>query len=96
MSTAYHPQTNRLVECFNRILCEALAKYTNEEKNDWDLYISSVLFAYRNMQHNTTKFELFYLTYGRKVILLIDCDDITTKEEDKVNILLERTCKLIT
>ena len=52
LSTAYHPQTNGLVERFNRTLCEALAKYANEEKDDWDLYIPSVLFAYRNMKHN--------------------------------------------
>ena len=76
LSTAYHPQTNGLVERFNRTLCEALAKYANEEKDDWDLYIPSVLFAYRNMKHNTTKFEPFYLTYGRKATLPIDCNNI--------------------
>jgi len=96
LSTAYHPQTNGLVERFNRTLCEALAKYANEEKDDWDLYIPSVLFAYRNMKHNTTKFEPFYLTYGRKATLPIDCNNIITKEDDEVNILLERTQQLIT
>lgn len=29
LSTAYHSQTNGLVECFNRILCETLAKFAN-------------------------------------------------------------------
>ena len=48
------------------------------------------------MQHNTTKFEPFYLTYRRKATLPIDCDNTTTKEEDKINILLERTHQLIT
>lgn len=54
LSTAYHPQTNRLVECFNQTLCKVLTKYTNTNKDDWDLYLSSVLFAYRIKGHNTT------------------------------------------
>jgi hypothetical protein len=72
LSTAYHLQTNRLVERFNRTLCEALAKYANENKNDWDVYLSSVLFAYRTKKHNTTRYKPFYLIYGRDAILLIE------------------------
>jgi len=47
------------------------------------------------MKHNTTKFEPFYLTYRRKAILSIDCNNIITKEDDEVNILLERTQQLV-
>jgi transposase InsO family protein len=72
LSTAYHPQTNGLVERFNRTLCEALAKYANENKDDWDIYLSSVLFAYRTKRHNTTRHEPFYLMYGRDAVLPIE------------------------
>jgi hypothetical protein len=72
LSTAYHPQTNGLVEWFNWTLCEALAKYANTEKDDWDLYIPSVLFAYQIKRHETTHHEPFYLIYGRDAILLIE------------------------
>jgi hypothetical protein len=65
LSTPYHPQTNGLVERFNRTLCESLAKIT-EGKEDWDQHIAPVLFAYRTAKQASTKMTPFYLLYGRK------------------------------
>ena len=69
--TSYHSKTNKLVERFNKTLYELLAKLV-EERNNQDQYIASSLFAYNTSKQNSIKIELFYLTYEKKVILLID------------------------
>src|SRR6266511_3678191 len=76
LSTPYHPKTNELVEKFNKTLCESLAKL-NEERENWDEYISPILFAYRTKTNKSIQFTPFYLTYGREAILPFDKDNKT-------------------
>jgi hypothetical protein len=93
LSSPYHPQTNGLVERFNRTLCEGLAKVT-ERENEWDRYIESVLFAYRTNKHNTTKRTPFFMVYGREAILPID-DNNQDEEISEKDSLLKRTYDII-
>ena len=84
LSTSYHPQTNGLVERFNKTLCEALAKLSTDK--DWDEKIPSVLFAYRNKVQSSTKVKPFYLVYGRKARFLNE----ELVEEDRLVEIMER------
>ena len=57
-TSAYHPQTDGLVECFNRTLTSMLAKTVEV---DWDQRLPYVLFAYRA----STLESPFFFLYGR-------------------------------
>ena len=64
-STAYHPQTNGAIERFNSTFERQLAKLTDENMNNWDVHLNSVVFAYNTGQHTTTKYSPFQLLFGR-------------------------------
>ena len=53
-TTAYHPQTDGLVERFHRTLTDMLAKSVQQGGKDWDLRLPYVLFAYRASPQTST------------------------------------------
>ncbi len=71
LSSSYHPQSNGLVEYFNRTLCEGLAKVA-ETINDWDTYIQPVLFSYRTRELRVIGQPPFTLVYGKNLVLVMD------------------------
>ena len=71
-TTAYHPQTDGLVERFNNTLAEAISSYVSSNQLDWDVYIPAILFAYRTSPCVSTGDTPFYLLYGREPRLAPD------------------------
>ena len=64
-TTAYHPQTDGLVERFNRTLTSMLAKTAERGGRDWDRHLPYVLFAYRASMQESTRESPFLLQNGR-------------------------------
>ena len=53
-TTSYHPACDGLVELFNRTLKTALCKHAAACGDQWDMYLSGVVWAYRNVPHDST------------------------------------------
>ena len=64
-TTAYHPQTDGLVERFHCTLTSMLAKTTTPGSLDWDERLPFVLFSYRCSVQQSTGESPFFLLYGR-------------------------------
>ena len=73
-TTAYHPECDGMVECFNRTLKTATHKHAATYGPQWDRYLSGILFAYRNMPHDSMGEKPSYLLFG------VDCRTPTDAE----------------
>lgn len=71
-TTPYNPQSDGLVERFNRTLIEMLAKLVNERRSDWDDILPYVLCAYRATPHRSTGLSPNRLMLGREALLPVD------------------------
>ena len=71
-STSYHPQTDGLVENFNKTLRSMLAKYVHQFGDNWDDHLQQVPFAYRTKPHESTGESPYFLLYGRDAYLPLD------------------------
>ena len=71
-TTPYHPQSDGMVERFNRTLTTMLSNFVNDNHSDWDEYLPYVMMAYRSTTHETTGFSPNSLMLGREVCTPLD------------------------
>jgi hypothetical protein len=65
MSTAYHPQTDRQMECVNQVLEGYLHIFTSRRQDDWDDFLPTGEFQYNNTVHSSTQQTPFMVDTGR-------------------------------
>ena len=62
-TTPYHPQSDRLVEQFNRTLNDMLATRVHEHPKEWECQLRKVCMAYNTSVHSSTGFTPFFLMF---------------------------------
>ncbi|MCG7878903.1 MAG: RNase H-like domain-containing protein, partial [Candidatus Thiodiazotropha endolucinida] len=71
-TTPYHPESDGMVERYNKTLAKLLSAFVNEDHTDWDQLLPYVMMAYRSSEHETTGFTPNYMMLGREVSVPID------------------------
>jgi transposase InsO family protein len=71
-TAAYRPQTNGLVERFNRTFAAMLSKFVNSKHTDWDRFVPYVTFSYNTTTHKAMGVSPFRMLYGREARLPVD------------------------
>ena len=71
-TTPDRPQSDGLVERFNRTLKQMLAIYVEQEPLDWDDHLPYILLAYRSSEHKSTHCSPNLMMLGREVRVPID------------------------
>ena len=64
-TTPYHPQSDGLIERFNRTLKDQLGKLLLQNDGTWEDYLGYVEFAYNTATHSTTGFSPYFIINGR-------------------------------
>ena len=71
-TTPLHPQSDGMVERFNRTILNHLSLFVSKNQQDWDQKLPLFLLAYRSAVHESTGFTPAMLTFGRE--LRLPCD----------------------
>lgn len=71
-TTPLHPQSDGMVERYNRTIGNQLAMYANENPEEWDRHVPLLLLAYRSAVHEATRETPAKLMLGRELTLPVD------------------------
>lgn len=71
-TSPFHPQSDGMVERFNRTMECMLTNYVSGNQRDWDVSLPFITMAYRSTEHDSTKFTPNMLMLGREVEMPLD------------------------
>ncbi|CAJ0964630.1 unnamed protein product [Ranitomeya imitator] len=80
-TSVYHPQSDGLVERFNKTLKSMLRKAIEKDGRDWDCLLPYLMFSIREVPQASTGFSPFELLYGRHPRGLLDIAKETWEAE---------------
>ena len=73
-TTANHPQCDGQTEHQNRTLQNMLSSFVSSQKDDWDLWLDSVIFAYNTSRHDVLGVSPYEVVFGRALRLPLELE----------------------
>ncbi len=70
--SSFHPETDGMVEKFNRTFLNMIRNYVSEIQDDWSTHIPLILYAYHTAVNDTTGISPAEALQVRKLRLPID------------------------
>ncbi len=92
LSSVFHFQTDRQIECQNQILEKYLHGYRNYQQDDLVPWLAIAEFAYNNSVHSPTGETPFFLAYGIHPSML---DSLQVSSEINIPLASERAQSLV-
>jgi hypothetical protein len=68
-TASYHPQCKSQTEACNKTIAQYLSTFVNELTMNWEVYMSTLAFAYNTSFHSSIKATPFSLTFGLRARL---------------------------
>src|SRR5258705_6382152 len=90
VTTPYHPQTNGLIERFNKCLADMLSMYCSSAQNDWDESLPHLIFAHNSARQDSTGFSPYFLLHGREPRYPTEAMIYKAAEDESVQEVLDR------
>ena len=63
-TTSYHPQCDGQTERPNRTIQAMLSAFASNRRDDWDLWLDSVTFAYNTSKHDALGISPYEVVFG--------------------------------
>ncbi|CAM4624803.1 unnamed protein product [Caretta caretta] len=94
-TSVYHPQTDGLVERFNRTLKAMIRKVVSRDGKDWDTLLPYLMFAIREVPQPSTGFSPFELLYRRHPHGILDiAKEIWEKEPNEGRNIIDHVLQM--
>ena len=71
-TSTYHAAGNGITERVNRTVKPNLAKFVNDDHDDWDMFLQLSISAYNNTYHSSIGMTPYEAVFGRKSVFVAD------------------------
>ncbi len=86
-TSPWRPQSDGMVERFNRTMGAMLRQFVNHNQDDWDEFLPLCAMAYNSSVHSSTGYTPNFMMFGREfklpIELILPCPDVDEESAEK-------------